>query len=46
MLYGISYMQGEFFCHWDLKPENILIDDQSYTLKIADFGAASDFYPE
>lgn len=46
ILQGMNYMQNEGFCHRDLKAENILIDEKSFTLKIADFGAATETFPE
>jgi serine/threonine protein kinase len=40
LISGIDYIHRKGYSHRDLKPENIFLDD-SYVLKIADFGFAS-----
>ena len=33
-------MHARDIAHRDIKPQNVLIDDQQYTLRLCDFGAA------
>lgn len=40
MFKALYYMQLTKICHRDLKPPNLLVHNQTYDLKICDFGSA------
>lgn len=41
LLSGVDYLHGNGIMHRDLKGANLLVDQTGFTLKIADFGAAT-----
>jgi serine/threonine protein kinase len=45
MILGLEQLQAQNVVHRDLKPQNILLDD-TYHLKLTDFGAAKQINPE
>lgn len=40
MLRGVAYLHARSVCHRDIKPPNVLINEDTYELKICDFGSA------
>ena len=45
LILALEYMREHDIVHRDLKPANLLLDD-SYHLKLADFGVAKDIEPK
>ena len=42
----LSYLQGVGICHRDLKPANLFLLQDSFEVKIIDFGESKDYFKE